>query len=303
VGAFAGARWPSSSTRTPKLRRRLERPLTISGAARPFGSHNETFREQPMPASENHEAPDLVRRVFTIRNGILLILGFCIGITLISVGITAALALTLGSLQNRMGPIGQIFESVNAAFSGLGFIALVITFRLQYDELRLQRKQLENQHDAMDKSQTQLRRSADCDIRGRHVELVQMSMYDEDLAEVWPQYQNGISPTLRKQYKYANLILQHQRMMYDLKFFTTEELLKWLQYLFASPIIRSYWEGRMVARRIFDTPNSSEWIFDQLADQAYNETRPPEPPSTPSGGNGSEVVELNSRRTPDSDAA
>jgi hypothetical protein len=269
----------------------------------PFGSHHETSWESSMAASENHEAPDVLRRLFTVRYGSLFFLLFCVGITFVSVGITAALALALGPLQAQMGPIGQIFESVNAAFSGLGFIALVITFRLQYDELRMQRRELKNQHTAMTESQGHLGRSAECDIRARHVELIRMAMEDQDLAEFWPAFQAGLSTTRTKQYNYANLVVQHQRMMYSLGVFTRADVLKFFQYLFASPIMRGYWEARMIAREVALQPRSDEWAFEQLIDVAYNETRPPEPPSTPAGHADAEVVDLDSRRQPESDAA
>lgn len=257
-----------------------------------------------MAASENHEAPDIIRRLFTVRNGTLLFGAFCVGIALVSVGITAVLALVLGKgLQNQMGVLGQIFESVNAAFSGLGFIALVVTFRVQYEELRLQRRELKNQHTAMAESQGHLGRSAECDIRARHVELIRMAMDDEDLAEFWPEFQAGLSAKHTKQYNYANLVVQHQRMMYHLGTFTQSDVLKFFQYLFSSPIMRSYWEARMIAREVAVEPGSDEWAFEQLIDLAYNETRPPEPPVTPDGGDGADVVDLDSRRQPDSDAA
>lgn len=257
-----------------------------------------------MEAGENHEAADLVRRLFTVRNGSLFFLAFCVGITFISVGITAVLALVLGpKLQLEMGPIGQIYESVNAAFSGLGFIALVVTFRLQYDELRMQRRELKNQHTAMSESQSHLGLSAECDVRARHVELMRMAMEDTDLAEFWPEFQTGLSPKRAKQYNYANLVVQHQRMMYDLGAFTRADVLKFFQYLFASQIMRDYWAARMVAREIAVRPGSDEWAFEQLIDVAYDETRPPEPPLTPEGGDGARVVDLDSRRQSGSDAA
>jgi hypothetical protein len=256
-----------------------------------------------MAASENHEAPDVIRRLFTVRNGSLFFLAFCIGITLISVGITATLALVLNKdLQGKMGVLGQIFESVNAAFSGLGFIALVVTFRLQYDEFRLQRKELENQHSAMNKSQEQLRQSARCDIRGRHVELMRMSIGDEDLAEVWPDFRAGMSPRLKKQYAYANLIVQHQRMMHEVGFSDDADIRQLFHYLFTSPIMRNYWEDRMIARVVITSRGSRERDFEELIDQAYNETRPPEPPST-SRSTGADVIDLDSHRQSESDTA
>lgn len=255
-----------------------------------------------MEARAHDEAPDIIRRVFTIRTGSIAFLAFFIGITLVSVGTTAVLALTLGrGLELQMGTIGQVFESVNAAFSGLGFIALVVTFRLQYDEFRLQRKQLENQHSAMDKSQGQLRRSAECDVRARHVELMRMAMEDEDLAEFWPEFQAGLSAKRTKQYNYANLVIQHQRMLYNLGAFTKADVIAFFHYLFASPIMRGYWEARMIARVIALDTESDEWAFEKLVDAAYHETRPPDPPSSPGGD--ARVVDLDSRRQPDADAA
>jgi hypothetical protein len=256
-----------------------------------------------MATRENREAPDAVRRLFTVRNGSLFFLAFCVGITFISVGITAALALVLvPALQQKMGPIGQIFESVNAAFSGLGFVALVITFRLQYDEFRLQRKELENQHSAMDKSQGQLRRSAECDIREHHVTLIKMAMDDEDLAEVWPEYNVGLSAKVRKQHKYANLIIQHQRMLYELGVYESTDAKTMLHYLMTSPVIRGFWETCMVARQVIVNNGSLEWAFNRLIDAAYNETRPPEPPFTPADAD-ADVVDLDSRRQSGLDAA
>lgn len=256
-----------------------------------------------MEASENHKAAEIIRRLSTVRFASLFFLAFCVGIALVSVGITAVLALVLGrGLQTQMGSLGQIFESVNAAFSGLGFVALVVTFRLQYEEFRLQRKELENQHNAMERSQGELRRSAECDIREQHVTLLKMAMDDDDLAEVWPDYNAGLSAKARKQYKYANLVIQHQRMLFELGVFDSADAKGMLHYLMTSPVIRSFWEACMVARQVIVNESSSEWLFNQLIDAAYHETRPPEPPFTPATG-GADVVELDSRRSPDSDAA
>lgn len=257
-----------------------------------------------MAPYENREAPDVLRNLFTVRRAPFFFLAFCIGITLISVGITAVLSIVLGTnLQGRMGPIGQIFESVNAAFSGLGFIALVVTFRLQYDELRMQRQELKNQHAAMTESQGHLGRSAECDVRARHVELMRMAMEDEELAEFWPEFKTGLSAKQTKQYNYANLVVQHQRMMYDVGIFTKDDVVSFFAYLFSSPIMRSYWESRMVARQVALAPTGDERLFEQLIDRAYNETCPPRPPSESAGSGGAQVLGLDSHRQHGSEAA
>ena len=226
-----------------------------------------------MTSDEHQDAPDLLRRMFTLRNGTLLFLAFCLATTVFSVGITAVLALALGSgLQARMGELGQIFESVNAAFSGLAFVALVVTFRLQYDELRLQRAELENQHEAMDKSQSALRRSAEADIRALHMQLVKMSMDDEDLAAVWPQYMGPISPVQSKQNKYANLIIQYQRIIYEQGLFDADDIKGVMRYLFTSPFIREYWRGHVAPRELMQIGKPAEVEFDQIVDSVYQET-------------------------------
>jgi hypothetical protein len=258
-----------------------------------------------MSARENHDAPDLLRRMFTVRNAALLFLTFSLITTIVSVGVTAVLAEVLKpKLGSEMGNLGQIFESVNATFSGLAFIALVVTFRLQYDELKLQRAELQNQHQAMDKSQGALRRSAEADIRALHMQLIKMSMDDEDLAAVWPQYMGPISPVRSKQNKYANLIIQHHRMLYELEHNAAEDIRGAIRYLFTSPLMRSYWQGRMIARQVMDITESAEFEFDAIVDAVYLETEPPEPPE-PSRrrDQGAEVIDLDTRRNPGSEVA
>jgi len=243
-----------------------------------------------MAMSENDQPPDVMRRIFTIRNGSLVFLAFCVGVTFVSVGMTAFLAVVLGSkLQGQMGTLGQMFESVNTVFSGLGFIALVVTFRLQYDELRLQRQELASQRQSMDKTQSELRRSAEADMRTCHVELMKMSMDDDDLAEVWPEFQSGLDVKLSKQYAYANLVIQHQRMLNDLGFYTDDDSRRMFHYLFSSPLIRGFWEARQSARQLIVRPGTAEWEFEQLIDLAYGESRDTRtaPPPPPNEGDGS----------------
>jgi len=240
----------------------------------PKTRESEPSMELLMAIRDDAEAPDVMRRLFTVRSGSLIFLAFCVGVSFFSVGITALLTVVLSSgLQQKIGSLGQTFESVNAVFSGLGFIALVITFRLQHAELRLQRQELAYQREAMNKTQVQLRRSAKADIRTCHVELMRLSMDDPDLAAVWPEFQAGLSTSVTKQFTYANLIVQHQRMMFDLGFFTEEDIRAYFHYLFTSAVMRGFWEARMVARHVITRPGSPEWTFELLVDAAYGDMR------------------------------
>lgn len=259
-----------------------------------------------MTEREQQDAPDLLRRMFTVRNGALLFLAFCITTTVISTGITAVLALTLNSnLGARMGDLGQIFESVNAAFSGLAFIALVVTFRMQYYELKLQRGELQNQRHAMDKSQGALHRSVEADVRSLHMQLLKMSMDDEDLAAVWPQYTGPISAVRSKQNKYANLIMQHHRMIFEFGHYDAEDMKGQIRYLFTSPYMRSFWQGRMIARGVMNTIAPVDAEFERLVDSVYLESEPPQPPRPPRPRRdaGAEIIDLDTRRSPESDVA
>jgi hypothetical protein len=249
-----------------------------------------------MAAEESQQAPDLIRRLFTVRNGSLLFIAFCIGATLISVGITAAVALALGArLDSTMGNVGQIFESVNAAFAGLGFIALVVTFRLQYDELVLQRQELESQRHAMDKTQVALHHSATADIRLSHLELMRMSINDTDLAEVWPDVRTGLSAKATKQLAYANLIVQHQQMLHTLDLLDSADLRSVFDYLFTNQLMRNFWEARILLRQATLKQFGTESAFEQIVDVAYADAVPT-PPSTPPDDHGGDVIDFETRR-------
>jgi hypothetical protein len=249
-----------------------------------------------MEAGGNHETSELVRRLFTVRNGSLLFVAFCVGAALVSVGITFVLARLLGTeLGDGMGQIGQIFESVNAAFSGLGFIALVVTFRLQHDELVLQRQELGNQREAMDRTQAALHRSAEADMRICHIELVRMSLEDADLAEVWPGFQNGLSAKSAKQHAYVNLIVQHHRMMHGTGFLDDDDVRNTFGYLLSSPVVREYWESGVAARRAALRTGRTESAFNALVDRAFREARP----AGKAPSSGADVIDLGVRRQSD----
>jgi hypothetical protein len=132
--------------------------------------------------------------------------------------------------------------------------------------------------------------------------LIKMSMDDDELAPVWPQYQGHTSPVRGKQDNYSNLIIQHQRMLYELGYFNRDDVLGVLRYLFTSALIRRFWEGQMLARQIIRL-DARDAEFYEIADIAYRESSPPEPP-TPSGRErGADVIDLEFRRNSGSDAA
>ncbi|GAA1872615.1 hypothetical protein GCM10009687_45570 [Asanoa iriomotensis] len=152
--------------------------------------------------------------------------------------------------------VGEAFGLLNAIFSGLALAAVVVTFWMQFTELRSQRAELAVQRDSLVRTQAELHRSAEADLRRLHVDLVKMSIADPDLASVWPKVTDSIER--HRQYLYANLILQHNWLQLQISDFSETELQSTFRYLFSSPIIREYWimtggvRGRVVVPGTFE---------------------------------------------------
>jgi hypothetical protein len=230
-----------------------------------------------MDTDDGNRTPGVLQRIMTIRMGVLIVLGFTVIVSLVSVGIAEAIKAVLGRSAVDLGQTGQVFESVAAIFSGLAFVALVVTFLLQLEELRMQRRELENQRQEMSRSQGELHRSAEADIRQLHVELLTMGINDEQLADVWPDPTPDVPFAVRRQLWYANLIYQHQRMAVELSGLSVDQTKAWLRRALRSPIMRQYWATGAEVRQDVLIPGTPEWQFAQLTDEIYNElTDPPD---------------------------
>lgn len=59
-------------------------------------------------------------------------------------------------LPQRSGEVGDIFGLANAIFSGLAFAILIITLKLQRDELELQRQELRDTRDVLTRQEREL---------------------------------------------------------------------------------------------------------------------------------------------------
>jgi len=194
----------------------------------------------------------------------LLVIGVAIGIA-----VTASRQATPAS-WNRWANVGQAFESVNALFSGLAFVALVVTFSIQYQELRMQRLELQMQREAMNKSNGELRRSAEADLRRLHVELIKMSINDPTLAAVWPDLKPDVDHERNRQFLYANLIIQHIRLNVQIGGASESEIRNTIRWLFNSPVIRDYWAAAADVRaQMIVEPTERQ--FADLADEIYSE--------------------------------
>jgi hypothetical protein len=174
------------------------------------------------------------------------------------------------STLNRWGNVGQTFESVNTVFSGLAFVALVVTFAIQYQELRMQRIELQMQREAMHTSNGELHRSAEADLRRLHFELIKVSIDDPDLAAVWPEFEPGLSAGRNRQYLYANLVFHHVRLNFQIGTFPEEDARTMLRYLFESSIMRAYWSAAERSRNTVSA-DTHERHFAEVANEIYRE--------------------------------
>ncbi|GIF01498.1 hypothetical protein Ari01nite_89620 [Paractinoplanes rishiriensis] len=93
-----------------------------------------------------------------------------------------------------------------------------------------------------------------------------MSIDDEELAEVWPAFEPGLSPKENRQLLYANIIYQFQWTSLKLDNADNEAVLRTLEYLFTSQKIRRYWAAAARARESL-VPGSPEYLFAKEADR------------------------------------
>lgn len=182
----------------------------------------------------------------------------------------------------RRASIADYFGGVNAVFSGLALLLLVVTLLLQQRELRHQRQQLALQRQELASSRDELRRSAEADLRGLHVELTQMAMADPALAEVWNNYPGEPTVTLR-QNLFANLAFNHIVLFHSWGNVSEEELLLYASDLLQSPVFRRYW-GASRASKSSLPPESTEGRVFRVFERAYADLDRTTPPPTPGSG-------------------
>lgn len=210
-------------------------------------------------------------RAFALRYGWLVILAATTFILVFGVAIDLIMSATLpAKTWQNWSNIGQAFEAVAAVFAAFGFAALVITFLMQYKELQLQRQELALQRRAMSQTQAELHRSAEADLRRLHVELLRMAINDEGLAAVWPD-PDAHPHEVRRQFWYANLVYQHQRLAVELSDISEDSVALILRRLFRNPIMRAYWKVAAEARSADFVPGTKEWRFAQMTDAICRE--------------------------------
>ncbi|WP_377269037.1 DUF6082 family protein [Peterkaempfera sp. SMS 1(5)a] len=170
------------------------------------------------------------------------------------------------------GSAGQYFEAAGAVFSGLALLLVVAGVSLQRQELRMQRQELALQRAEMTDSCTQLRRSAESQIRALHVDLLKMAIHDPELARVWPDYDPGLPHSTVRKHLYSNLIFAHMVMVGRMEGVDDDTLRSSLRIIARSADFRAYWSASSTSRNMLPA-DSEERRFGRLVDEAIAELR------------------------------
>jgi hypothetical protein len=212
-------------------------------------------------SEHDQDTPHSSLRVIWIISGVSL---FVMAAISISLGLVALLS-RFGSTEKwqHWALIGETFGALSAMLSGLALVALVITFTLQFRELKTQRTELSQQREA-------LSRTAEANLRMLHMELTKLALNDEVLADVWPAY-SELSRDRRRQFLYINLILQQVMLEARITHVADAQVEANLRHLLQGPIIREYWAATRAARMSLLVKGSAEHRFSELVDSIWRE--------------------------------
>ncbi|MFC1414197.1 DUF6082 family protein [Streptacidiphilus sp. N1-12] len=166
-----------------------------------------------------------------------------------------------------LGTVGQYFDAGSAVFSGIALLLVIVTTVMQRRELAMQR-------DSLGKSQWELHRSAETEMRKLHMDLIKMAIDDDSLAKLW-SYDDSIPAEQVRQYLYANLIFSHLLLNHELHVIDETNILGHIHGVARSPIFREYWVASASARALLNQ-ESTEYKFGQLIDSILQQ--PPDPP-------------------------
>jgi hypothetical protein len=190
---------------------------------------------------------------------------------LAGVGVAALLARRGAAAEwNKWSDVGQTFGALSSIISGLALAAVVITARMQFQEMRQSRAEMEYQRHFLMDNHLELQRTAAANLGQLHLEILKLSIEDASLAEVWPPFEPNITPSLNRQYIYANIIYQFNLTSLRTGGKSDEEVIANLRLLFSSPLMRGYWKAAAKGRKVLP-PDSPEMLVAQTADAICQE--------------------------------
>lgn len=199
------------------------------------------------------------------------ILGLTVATLLAGVGLAVAVSGQVdGEQWNRLSDVGQTFGALSALISGLALGVVVVTARMQFRDMRHGRAELQRQMELLSRNQSELHRTAEVSHLDLLLKILKMSIDDPTLAEVWPEYEPGLSEERNRQYLYANIIYQFNRASTQMNRYSDEQVLEHMRYLFTSPLMRDYWIAATRARKTLQ-PGSREYEFSQRVDALCHE--------------------------------
>ena len=148
---------------------------------------------------------------------------------------------------------GDSFGVLNSFFTGGAFLLILWTIVLQQQELRLQRQEMS--------------RMVAAHQREIHMELLNYSFSDQDLAKVWGEKE--VDSTLDKQYMYINLILSQWFSLFDQGLLKRKRL-EWLldRRMKKSEYFRKFWAKNADEWRA-NEEDAALMEFCDLSDSAY----------------------------------
>ncbi|MFI5952671.1 DUF6082 family protein [Cryptosporangium sp. NPDC051539] len=226
-----------------------------------------------------------VERIARTRRTLLLIVGVVASSLVLVAAIISLGFLAMSLVSNvespadwrRLADVGQAFGVLDSLLSGLAFVALLVTLGIQFRELRLQQSELREQREAVERSHSELRRSAEANMRMLHFELTRMSIDDSSLADVWPHPPEASDAGRRRQFIYANLIYQHLTLGLTMAGAPDDVVRGQLRHLFGSPAMRAYWRAAAVERAALLAPDGEEMRIARLGDEVCAELETPVP--------------------------
>lgn len=170
----------------------------------------------------------------------------------------------------RLADVGQTFGVLSSIISGLALGALVVTARVQFREIQENRRELERQRELLLQSQSELRRTAEATLGQLQLDILKLAINDPQLAEVWPSYYPDLTAKENRQYLYANVIYQYQRIWMRVGGRGDDGVVGNMRYLFTSQIMRNYWKAAARARASL-IPGSEEYVLAQKVDELWHE--------------------------------
>ncbi|MEU7580689.1 DUF6082 family protein [Streptomyces sp. NPDC041068] len=193
-----------------------------------------------------------------------------------TVGLTIFLTSFTSIQSAETGYAGEAFGAAAAASSVVVLVYIARTFHRQGEEARMQREALEAQRTELslqrgvaENQHETSRRVAEAAVRGQHRHLLQMAIDDPTLMAVWPGYGPDVSEERQRQFMYANLIISHWCMCYELGYYSEAEIVDSLSHTFSSAKILDFWETARIPRDSSTPHTGGMREFYDLCELAY----------------------------------